>query len=111
MNRTLMFIQADMHRAINEGRRTFEVSVMDMKELLGAVESASARERCEKLGILTGFIRDKSLSEIRSGKSLYCTIRRKKNEEYCLPIYSDPIDRKTVDAIAQTEDNPTHSSD
>lgn len=45
MSKTLMYIQADMHRAINDGRKSFEVSVLDMKELIGAVESARAREQ------------------------------------------------------------------
>lgn len=102
MNQTLLFIQASLHRAINEGHKSFDVSVLDIKELLAVVASSEAREQRERCGIVTGFIRHKSLCEMRSGKSLYCTIRRKKNDEYSQPIYSDPIDHKPVDVISES---------
>lgn len=111
MNKNMLFIQADMHRAINEGRRHIEVSVLDLKELLAAVDSAAAREQNEKYGVIFGFVRKETLGEMRSGKALYLSIRRKKNDEYCEPVYCDPSVKNEVDAIAQTEDNPTHSSD
>lgn len=93
MNSTLMFIQADMHRAINDGHKTFEVSVLDMKELLGAVESARAHEQNEKLGVVFGFVRAETLKEMRSGKALFLSIRRKKNDEYNTPVYCDPMEK------------------
>jgi hypothetical protein len=111
MNKTLMFIQADMHRAINDGRRSIEVSILDLKELVAAVIQAEAREQNEKLGIVFGFIRPEQLRGMRDGSTLYCSLRRKKNDEYCEPAYCDPSIKIEVDAIAQTDDNPTHSSD
>lgn len=108
MNRTLMFVQADMHRAINDGRRDLNISVLDLKELLSAVASAEAREKAERCGIIFGFIRKEQLMRMRSGKELYCSIRRKKNDEYCEPVYCDPINQKPVDATAQPiEDSAT----
>lgn len=101
MNRNLLYIQADMHRAINEGRKHVEVSVIDLKELLGAVESAAAREQVERCGIVFGFIRTEQLKEMRSGKALYCSIRRKKKDDYCRPVYCDPIDPKPVDVAEE----------
>jgi len=102
MNKTLAYIQADMHRAINAGRKSIEVSVLDLKELLGAVESAAARERNEKCGVIFGFVRTETLKEMRSGNVLYLSIRRKKNDEYRTPVYCDPETQKAVDAVAQT---------
>jgi hypothetical protein len=110
MNKTLMFIQADMHRAINEGRRHVEVSVLDLKELLAAVDSAAAREQNEKCGVIFGFVRPAMLSDMRSGKALHLTIRRKKNEEYCTPVYCDPLPRNPIDVVAETEET-AHTSD
>lgn len=93
MNKNLLYIQADMHRAINEGRRSFDVSVLDMKELLAAVESARARDQNEKFGVVFGFVRKETLMEMRSGNALYLSIRRKKNEEYSTPVYCDPLEK------------------
>lgn len=110
-NKTLMYIQADMHRAINGGQRDLSISVLDLKELLGAVESAAAREKKERCGVVFGFVREETLSEMRSGKALYLSIRRKKNEEYNTPVYCDPL-QKSIDATTQTaQDTPLQSDD
>lgn len=94
MNKNLLFIQADMHRAINEGRRSFEVSVLDMKELLAAVDSAASREKNERCGVVFGFVRKETLKDMRSGNALFLSARRKKNDEYCEPVYCDPNEKK-----------------
>lgn len=104
MNRTLIFIQADMHRAINDGKTHLEVSVLDLKELVAAVCAAEGREQVERFGHLFGWIREESLREVREGRSLYCSIRRKKNDEYCLPVYCDPKSPESIDVVAETEE-------
>lgn len=112
MNKTLMYIQADMHRAINNNQRDLVVSVMDLKELLAAVDSAATREQNEKCGVVFGFVRNETLSEMRSGKALFLSIRRKKNEEYCTPVYCDPLPKNDVDATTQNQDStPLQSAD
>lgn len=111
MSKTLLFIQADMHRAINEGRSRLEVSVLDMKELLGEVMRAQARDEKEKLGIVFGFIRKDQLGNMRKGAELYCSIRRKRNEEYCEPVYCDPLAKTDVDATAQIENTDATTQD
>ena len=111
MNKNLMFIQADMHRAINEGRRSFEVSVLDMKELLAAVDSAASRGQNERCGVVFGFVRKETLKEMRSGKTLFLSARRKKNDEYCEPVYCEPTPRIDAEEIAKEEEETAHSSD
>lgn len=106
MNKTLMYLQADMHRTINNGGSSLTISVADLKELLSAVASAEGREQAERCGIVFGFVRTEQLKGMRSGTALYCSIRRKKNEEYCRPVYCDPIDPKPVDAVANVVQNP-----
>lgn len=101
-NKTLMYIQADMHRAINSGQRDVVVSVLDLKELLGAVESANARGRNEKCGVIFGFVRKETLNEMRRGHALYLSIRRKKNDEYNTPVYCDPME-KTLEQIQEVK--------
>lgn len=111
MNKSLAFIQADLHRAINSGQRDLVVSVLDLKELLGAVESAAVKAQNEKCGIVFGFVRKETLMEMRSGKALFLSIRRKKNDEYNTPVYCDP-NTKPVDATAQMgQDAPLQTDD
>ncbi len=111
MNRTLMYIQADMHRAINDGRRSFEVSVLDMKELIAAVMSAEAREQVEKVGHPFAFIRPEKLRDLKGGKRMYCTVRLRKNEEFSEQIFCIPEGRPSVDATAQIGDDATAQED
>lgn len=103
MNKTLMYLQADLHRTINNGGSSLTISVLDLKELLGAAESAQAREQHEKCGVVFGFVATETLKNMRSGRALYLTIRRKKNDEYCTPVYCDPLNPKPVDVVAKTE--------
>lgn len=108
MNKTMMYLMADLHRTINNGGSSLTISVLDLKELLSAVESAGAREQHEKCGVVFGFVGAETLKNMRSGRALYLTIRRKKNDEYCEPVYCDPINQKPVDATAQPiEDSAT----
>lgn len=105
MNQTLMFLQANMHRAINEGQRSLEISVLDLKELLAAIMSFEGRELSERvaqLGQGCGFMRPDKLRELRAGKRMYCTIRLRKNEEFCEQIYCLPEPRPPIDAMAET---------
>lgn len=110
MNKTLMFIQADMHRAINDKRTSIEVNVLDLKELIAAVCAAEARETVEKCGHIFGWIRPDQLKRMREGQTRYCSIRRKKNDEYCDPVYCDPLGYKPLDVVAKIEQD-TQASD
>lgn len=103
MNKTMMFLQADLHRTINNGGSSLTISVLDLKELLSVVASAEGREKAEKCGHIFGWIRKDQLKRMREGQTLYCSLRRKKNEEYCDPVYCDPIGEKTVDVVAHIE--------
>lgn len=114
MNKNLLYVQADLHRAINSGQRSLSISVLDLKELLGAVESSATREQNEKCGVIFGFVRKETLSEMRCGKTLHLTVRRKKDKkgEYCVPVYCDPNAKPEVDATAQvSNDTPLQSAD
>lgn len=104
MNKNIMFIQADMHRAINSGVGTMEVSVLDLKELIAAVMSSEARETAERAGIGAGYINPEKLSDLLSGKRFYATIRRSKGNDfseriYCLPefkVLKDPVTQEVT---------------
>lgn len=104
MKSTILFLQADMHRAINSGQRDVVVSVLDLKELLGAVESAATKERNEKCGVVFGFVRAETLKEMRRGNALYLSIRRKKNDEYNTPVYCDPMEKTLEQAEEVKQD-------
>lgn len=103
MNKTLMFLQADMHRAINNNQRDLVVSVLDLNELLAAVAKAEGREVSERIGHQFAFVRPEKLEDLKSGKRMYCTIRLRKNEEFSEPIFCMPKGKPDIDATAQTE--------
>lgn len=109
MNKTLLFLQADMHRAINDGRKAFEVSVLDMKELLSTVLKCEYQEVAAQAHIF-GWINPEKLREIRENRRYYADIRRGKNSVFCEPVFCMPKG-KPVDAIAQTDENPEQASD
>lgn len=105
MNKTVMFLQADMHRAINSGRTNIEVSILDLKELIGEVMRAEARDTLERTGQVLGFARPEQVVAMASGKALFISIRRKKDKqgEYRQPVYRDVLSpeaepEKPVDA-------------
>lgn len=104
MNKVLMYIQADMHRAINDGRTSMEISVLDMKELISAVCAAEGREVAERVGHGVGWINPDKLRDFRSGTRFWCTIRLRKNEEYSEQLFCIPEGRPPAEvAEAKTE--------
>lgn len=109
MNKTLMFLQADMHRAINDGRKSLEVSVMDLKELLSVVLKCEYQEVAAQAHIF-GWINPEKLREIRENRRYYASVRRGKNADFSVPVFCIPTG-KPVDAIAQTDENPDQTSD
>lgn len=107
MNKTVMFLQADMHRAINSGRTNIEVSILDLKELIGEVMRAEAKETLQRTGQILGFIRPEQCTAMASGKALYVSIRRKKDKagEYCQPVYRE-VQEKHVEVMPESsQDN------
>lgn len=91
MNKTVMYLQADMHRAINAGRTNIEVSILDLKELIAEVMRAEARDTLERTGQVLGFARPEQITAMASGHALFISIRRKKDKagEYCQEVYRD----------------------
>jgi hypothetical protein len=110
MNKTLMFLQADMHRAINAGQKSMDVSILDIKELLSIVLKSEYQEVAAQAHIF-GWIDPVKLREMRENGRYYASIRRGKNAIFTEPVFCIPKPKQDVDAIAQTEDNSAHSSD
>ena len=105
MNQTLMFLQASMHRAINDGNKTLEVSVLDLKELLSTVMSFEGQQISQSIGrsgVGCAWIRPDKLRDLRSGKRMYCTIRLRKNEEFSEQIYCLPEPKPPIDVATET---------
>lgn len=108
MNQTLMFLQANMHRAINEGQRTMEVSVLDLKELLSVVLKAEYQEIAKQAHIF-GWIDPVKLQEMRESNRYYASIRRGKNAIFTTPVFCIPTG-KPVDVVAESiQDSACHT--
>lgn len=106
MNQTLMFIQADMHRAINEGRRSVDVSVLDLKELLSHVIKAEYQEVAKQAHIF-GWIDPVKLRELRENGRYYASVRRGKNSTFTTPVFCIPeplhVEEKLEEELAASE--------
>lgn len=109
MNRTLMFVQADMHRAINSGQRDVVVSVLDLKEMFSHILKTEYQEIAAQAHIF-GWIDPEKLQELRENNRYYASVRRGKNAQFSVPVFCIPTG-KPVDAIAQTEENVEQISD
>lgn len=103
MNQTLMFIQADMHRAINDGRKHLEVSVLDLKELLSVVLKCEYQEIAAQAHIF-GWIDPAKLKELRESGRYYASIRRGKNSIFTVPVFCIPEPKSTIDVVTETEE-------
>jgi hypothetical protein len=103
MNKTLMFLQADMHRAINEGRKHLEVSVLDLKELLSVVLKCEYQEIAAQAHIF-GWIDPVKLKELRESGRYYASVRRGKNAIFSVPVFCIPTGVPRVDVVAETEE-------
>ncbi len=101
MNQTLMFLQADMHRAINDGRKTVEVSILDLKELLSVVLKCEYQEIAAQAHIF-GWIDPIKLRELRENGRYYASVRRGKNATFSVPVFCMPVG-KPVDAPVTNE--------
>lgn len=111
MNKTLMFLQADMHRAINDGRQSLDVSVLDLKELLSVVLKAEHQEMAAKVHIF-GWIDPVKLQEMRENGRYYASVRRGKNDAFSVPVFCIPTGKPELDVVAPSAENaPLQSGD
>ncbi len=107
MNRTLMFIQADMHRAINEGRKHVEVSVLDLKEMLSQVLKCEYQEIAAQAHIF-GWIDPEKLRELRENGRYYASVRRGKSPIFSVPVFCIPTGKPmdvVEEAVAEAEES------
>lgn len=105
MNKTVLFLQADLHRAINSNQRDLVVSVLDLAELIAAVAKAEGREQSERIGHQFAFIRPEKLDDLKGGKRMYCTVRLRKNDEFSEPIFCIPKGQSDVDVGAGIDED------
>lgn len=101
MNKTLMYLQADMHRAINEGKRAIEVSVLDLKELLSVVLKCEYQEISAQAHIFA-WIDPIKLKELRESGRYYASVRRGKNSSFSVPVFCIPQTISPIDVVAET---------
>lgn len=85
MNRTISYLRADMDRANNQGARTLEISLLDLREILSLAESAEMHAQTKNATKHAGWIKPGSLSRLRSGGKNFTSIvaadRREKQRE------------------------------
>lgn len=92
MSQALAYIQASVSRAVNDGQRSLSVSTLDLQELLAELASLKAKALdAESGGLCIGFARPDMLDQMKTGKALFMSARRKKNAEYTMRLSTKNI--------------------
>lgn len=87
MNRTISYLRADMDRANNQGARTLEISLLDLREILSLAESAEMHAQTKNATKHAGWIKPGSLSMLRSGGKNFTRISRRRSDEFNTEIF------------------------
>ena len=105
----LKFAMADAQR---NGRDTVEIAYTELQALIHKVHMIQAIE--DHVPKTFGYCTPDDIRGLCNGKERFGRVKRKPWAEYSVPVYfigKLPKREITIDAIAQTEDNPIHSSD
>lgn len=101
MNQTFCFLLASMQRAENEGARTLNVSIADLKELLPFVESGMARERLQQPMKHLGWMRPGGVSALCGAGKRFARVSRRRDDEFNMEVFfCDSIRDKQKEADA-----------
>lgn len=76
------FVLADLHRAMQRGEKSLEISVVDLSELLASLESLEARQSNEANGKHLGFATGHKLKSMLAGSRKYITVSAYKSEVF-----------------------------
>mgnify|MGYP001576325403 FL=1 len=86
-NQTIAYLNAEVARAEQQGARSMDISLLDLKDVLRAAESGFALERSEKAGKHAGWVKPGSLAALRSGKKLFTRISRRRSDEFNTELF------------------------
>lgn len=99
MNPTLSFLLANVARAENEGTKTLNVSIADLRELLPFVEAGMSRTRLEKPMKHVGWMRPAGVSALCKGGKRMARVSRRKDSEFNMEVFfCDSIQEKQKEA-------------
>lgn len=101
MNQTLCFLLAAIQRAENEGARSLDVNIKDLREIMPFAESAMHAEKVEKKMRHLGWMKPGSVSALCNGAKRYTRISRRKDDEFNMEVFfCDSIREKQMEADA-----------
>lgn len=101
MNPTLCFLLAAIQRAENEGARSLDVNIKDLREILPFAESAMHAEKVEKKMRHLGWMKPGSVASLCSGHKRYTRVSRRKDDEFNMEVFfCDSISDKQKEADA-----------
>ena len=105
-------LKADVQMAQQTGRKMCSIHIDELMSLLSRADALAKVQKFIPFRI--GFVYPEDVHLLMQGELHRIGLSRKKGPKYTTEVlvYSLPSGQKNrVDAIAQTEDNPTHSSD
>ncbi|NTE96709.1 hypothetical protein [Agrobacterium tumefaciens] len=109
MSQTIAFLHAEMDRANQMGARSINITLLDLKEILGQADAYQRREKAEKAKTSVGWGRPGSLFALREGKKRHVRISRRKSVDFCVELFiGDNLGEKqrevdVIHAIAASE--------
>lgn len=113
MNQTLAFLLASIQRAENEGARSLDVSIKDLRELMPFVEAGMHTAKIERPMKHLGWMRPGSVAALCSGSKRFTRVSRKKDAEFNVEVfYADCIrdkQRESDEVMARLASEPVNS--
>lgn len=101
MNTTLSFLLAAMQRAENEGARSLDVNIKDLRELLPFVEAGMHRAKLEKPMKHLGWMKPGSVAALCNGNKRATRVSRRRDDEFNMEVFfCDSIREKQKEADA-----------
>lgn len=91
MSRSINYLRADMDRAVNMGQQELTVLIIDLREVMAALDSMLAKEAVKFHGQHLGWVCLEKVKEMNQGKRFYLTLRRKKHPDFCLEVFTAPL--------------------
>lgn len=83
MTQAINYLKASLHRAINQGDKSLNISTLDLKELLAELESLRTRQDPKRPDEpLVGWADPAKIQQMRQGQRRYLTVSRKKGETF-----------------------------
>lgn len=101
MSQGEIYIQASLSRAVNDGQRSLTVSTLDLLDVFAELARFRAKQENEESGGVTvGYARPDMIADMKCGKAMFLSVRRKQSYEYSVRISTKKSDSAYAKPLA-----------